>query len=150
MDMHRPSDVLDPLLAHVFERKGELVAHLIAHDLADADPAWLGQRFQPCRYIDSVTVDVATVFDDVADIDPDAELDAAIGRHIGVSRRHLALHLDGTSTAATTLGNSINSPSPVVLTMRPRCSLTFGSPISRRIVLKAASVPSSSAPISRL
>ena len=97
MDMHRPSDILDPLLAHVFERKGELVAYLIAHDPADPDPARLGQSFQPCRYIDTVTVDVAIVFDDVADIDPHAELDAAIGRHIGVSFRHLALHLDGTN-----------------------------------------------------
>ena len=49
-------------------------------------------------------------------------------------------------TASTTLENSINSPSPVVLTMRPRCSLTLGSPSSRRIAFSAASVPSSSAP----
>src|SRR6516165_7067394 len=31
------------------------------------------------------------------------------------------------ATASTTLGNSINSPSPVVLTMRPLCSAIFGS-----------------------
>src|SRR5262245_11505430 len=77
MDMHRPSEVLDLLLARVFERKGELVAHLIAHDRADADPARLGQSFQPCRYIDTVTVDVASVFDDVA----------AIATHAAVGRR---------------------------------------------------------------
>ena len=97
MDMHRSSDVLDPLLAQVFERKGELVAHLIAHDPADADPARLGQSFQPCRYIDTVTEDVATVFDDVAEIDPHAEFDATIRRHIGVSLGHRALHFDRTA-----------------------------------------------------
>src|SRR5215472_3010952 len=94
MDTHRPGDVLDLPLAHVFERKGELVAHLIAHDPADADPTRLGQSFQPCRYIDTVAIDVAAVSDDVADIDPHAELDAAIRRHIGVSLRHLPLHFD--------------------------------------------------------
>ena len=52
-------------------------------------------------------------------------------------------------TASTTLANSMSNPSPVVLTMRPRCSLTLGSPSSRRIAFSAASVPSSSAPISR-
>ena len=34
-------------------------------------------------------------------------------------------------TASTTLANSTSSPSPVVLTMRPRCSLIFGSASSR-------------------
>jgi len=51
-------------------------------------------------------------------------------------------------TASTTLANSINRPSPVVLTMRPRCSLTLGSLSSRLSAFNAASVPSSSAPIS--
>jgi hypothetical protein len=98
------------VLAHVFERKGELVAHLIAHDPADADPARLGQSFQPCRYIDTVTEDVATVFDNVADIDPHAELDAAIGRHIGVSLRHLALHLDGATHRVNDAGEFDQEP----------------------------------------
>src|SRR5262252_9209909 len=36
-----PGDVLDLLFAHILERKIELIAHLIAHDAADADPPWL-------------------------------------------------------------------------------------------------------------
>jgi hypothetical protein len=52
-------------------------------------------------------------------------------------------------TASTTLGNSTSMPSPVVLTMRPRCSLIFGSTSSRRCALRRSSVPSSSAPIRR-
>src|SRR6516225_3002994 len=38
-------DILDLLLAHIFKREGELVAHLVAHHPADADPARLGEGF---------------------------------------------------------------------------------------------------------
>jgi hypothetical protein len=95
VDAYRPRDVLDLLLAHVLERKGELVAHLIAHHAADADPTGFGQGFEPRRDIDPVTIDIAPVLHNVAEIDPHAELDAAIRRHIDVSLRHLALHFDG-------------------------------------------------------
>src|SRR6516162_9577300 len=53
--------------------------------------------FEPCRDIDPVAIDVASIPDDVADVDPHAELNAAIRRYIGVSLRHLALHFDGTT-----------------------------------------------------
>jgi hypothetical protein len=49
------------------------------------------------RDIDPVAVDIAPVLDNVAEIDPDTELDATIGRYIGVSLRHLTLHFDGTT-----------------------------------------------------
>src|SRR5215831_11710541 len=52
-------------------------------------------------------------------------------------------------TASTTLANSTSRPSPVVLTMRPRCPAIFGSKSSRRSALSCSSVTSSSAPISR-
>ena len=63
MDAHRPCNVLDLLLAHVLEREVELVAHLIAHHPADANPARLGQGFEPRRDIDSVSVDIAPVLE---------------------------------------------------------------------------------------
>jgi len=50
--------VRDLLLAHVLEREGELVAHLVAHHAADADPTRLGQGFEPGRDVDAVTEDV--------------------------------------------------------------------------------------------
>ena len=40
-------------------------------------------------------------------------------------------------TVSTTLGNSTSMPSPVVLTMRPRCSLISGSRSWRRCALLA-------------
>jgi len=52
-------------------------------------------------------------------------------------------------TASTTLASSTGRPSPVVLTMRPLCSAIVGSANSHRIAFSTASVPSSSAPISR-
>ncbi len=94
VDPHRPRDVFDLLLALVVEGEIELVAHLVAHDPADADPARLGQGFQARGDVDAVAVDVVVVADDVADIDADAEFDALVGRHIGVALRHFALHLD--------------------------------------------------------
>ena len=94
MDTHRPGDVLDLLLAHVLERKGELVAHLIPHHSADADPARFGQGFETRRDIDTVAEDVVLVDDDVAEIDADAEIDAPLGWHAGVTPGHLSLHLD--------------------------------------------------------
>ena len=54
------------------------------------------------------------------------------------------------ATAFTTLGNSTSNPSPVVLTMRPPCAAIAGSTASLRAALSARSVPTSSAPISRL
>ena len=91
----RTRDVLDLLLAQVLERKSELVAHLVARHPADADPARLRQGFEACRDIDAVPEYVALVDDDVADIDADAEFDAAVGRHIGVPFGHPVLDFDG-------------------------------------------------------
>jgi len=48
------------------------------HHSADADPAGLGKRFEACGDINAVTKDVATIADDVTEVDPDAELDPPI------------------------------------------------------------------------
>ena len=52
-------------------------------------------------------------------------------------------------TPSVTLENSISSPSPVVLTRRPRCSAILGSMSSLRMDLSCASVPASSASMRR-
>jgi len=51
--------------------------------------------------------------------------------------------------ASTTLANSTNNPSPIVLTMRPWCSAILASVTSARIAASRLKVPPSSAPISR-
>jgi len=94
VDAYWPGDILDLLLAHIFEREGELVAHLVADHPADANPTRLGEGFKPCGDIDTIAVDIAPVLNDVAKIDPHAEFDAAVWRHTDVSLRHFALHLN--------------------------------------------------------
>ena len=44
-------------------------------------------------------------------------------------------------TASTTLANSTKMPSPVILTIRPRCSLIIGSTTSRRSTLSLLRYP---------
>jgi len=55
IDVHRPRDVLNLLLAPVLKLDVELVAYLVAHHSADTDPAGLGARFEAGGDIDAVT-----------------------------------------------------------------------------------------------
>jgi hypothetical protein len=70
-----PGDVLDLPLAQILKRDIKLIAHLISHHSADADPTWLCQCLQACRYIDAVAEDVVLFNDHVAEVNPDAEPD---------------------------------------------------------------------------
>src|ERR1700693_4390018 len=92
--MYRPRDVLDLLLAQVVEPDIELVADMVVHRPRHANSARVGQDFEPRRDIDPVTINVAAVDDDVAEIDADAELNARFGRHPGITPRHLPLQFD--------------------------------------------------------
>ncbi len=98
------------MLAAILERDRQLVAHLIAHHPADADPAGLGQSLQPRGDVDAVAENVVAVVDDVAEIDPDAELDAPLHRHRVIAPRHLALHLGGASHGIDDAGQFDEQP----------------------------------------
>src|SRR5205823_14268244 len=80
--------------AHILENIRELVADLVAHDPRDADPARFGQCLQPRRDVDAVAIDVVILGDDVAQIDPDAELDSPLDGDAGIALGHRVLHLD--------------------------------------------------------
>ncbi|HWZ72506.1 MAG TPA: hypothetical protein VN326_13665 [Casimicrobiaceae bacterium] len=90
-----PGDVLDRLLTHIVEGEIELVAHLVAHDPADADSTGFGQGFKPRCDIDAIAENVPVLYDDVAEIDADTNLDALIIGNAKVAHDHLALHLNG-------------------------------------------------------
>ena len=63
------------------------------------------------------------VDDDVADIDADAELRSrSLGGTPALRSAIARCTSTAQRTASTTLANSTSTPSPVVLTMRPRCS----------------------------
>ena len=80
----RPRDVLERLLADVFESEVEAARSVLLNARRDADAARFGQAFEPRRDVDAVAEDVAILDDDVALVDADAELDAAFRRQ----RRH--------------------------------------------------------------
>src|SRR4029453_9015918 len=93
-DVARPRDVLELPLAQILEGQIQLVAHLIVHDLAYADPAGFGEAFEPCRNVDAIAVNIVAVDDDVAEVDAEAELDAMVRRHVRVASLHRVLDLD--------------------------------------------------------
>jgi hypothetical protein len=76
----RALDVLEGALAKVGEADRYLVLHLLARRSGNADSAGFRQRFQPSRDVHAVAIDVIAFDDDVADIDADAENDAAFFR----------------------------------------------------------------------
>ena len=85
------------LLAQIVEFEGQPVAHLVVHGARDADPAGLGQRFEPRRDIDAVAQDVAVLGDHVAEVDADAKADASVVGETLVAIEHAALHFGGTA-----------------------------------------------------
>ena len=91
IDADRPVDVLELLVAAVGEDEVELVADMLAHRLRDGDAARPGNAFQPRRDIDAVAENVVALDDDIAKVDADAKLDAAVVGDIGVAARHAAL-----------------------------------------------------------
>jgi hypothetical protein len=110
--VHRPGDVLDLLLALVFEGEVELVAYLVAHHPADADAAGLGKRLQPRGDIDAVAVDVALVDDDVADIDAHAKLDTPVTGRASIAPGHVTLDIDGAAHRINDAGEFDQHPIP--------------------------------------
>ena len=95
VDLHRPRDVLQLLLAGVLEVHVDLAAHLPVGIVRHADAAGLGDAFKPRGDIHAVAEDVVVLDDDVADMDADAQLDALVLRHRRVALDHTALNFHG-------------------------------------------------------
>src|SRR5271163_150154 len=83
-----PRDVLQRLLADVFEGEVEAARGILLNPRRDADAAGLGQAFEASRDIDAVAKDVTVLDDDVADVDADAKLDAVVLRQRGIPLGH--------------------------------------------------------------
>ena len=123
----RAGDVLDLLFAHVFHTGLQLVSHLVIRSIGVRRCRRARRCLQASRDVHPVTVDVVAVDDDVADVDANPEYRCAFPPILArcarswraVSRRRSVPH-------PSTLGNSTSSPSPVVFTIRPRCSAIFG------------------------
>jgi hypothetical protein len=83
------------VVARVLEGVIDPVAHLVPDNPADADPAGLGQGFQPRGYVHTVAEDVVFLSDHVAKVDADAECDTPLLWRFGVTVGHAALDLNG-------------------------------------------------------
>src|SRR5262249_777048 len=90
----RAVDILDVLFAEIGEFDTQIYVGLVTHYGRNTDPARLGQRFQPCRDIDTVSVDVVAINDDVTDVDPNAKRHLAICGYAGVALGHPPLHVN--------------------------------------------------------
>jgi hypothetical protein len=144
----RPSDVLQLRLTEILEVEVEFARRVLLNTRRDADAAGLGQALEPRRNVDAVAEDVAVIDHDVALMAADTKLDALFFRHAGVALGRAALRLDRSAHRSDDAGELDEQSIAVALTIWPRCSAILGSPSSRRIAFKAASVPSSFAPIS--
>ena len=95
IDPDRLGDVLELGRAEIGDREIEPPLDLPIGVLGQTDRAGLGDAFQSRGDIDAVAHQVAVgLLDDVAEMDADAELDAALGRHAGVALDHAVLHFD--------------------------------------------------------
>src|ERR1700730_2745178 len=61
----------------------------------DVDAAGLGDAFKPRRDVHTITENIVSIDNDIADIDSNAEFDSFVSGHVSVALDHAALHFDG-------------------------------------------------------
>ena len=84
--------------AEIADREIEPPLHLPVGVLGKTDRARLRDALEPRGDIDAVAHQIAVaLLDDVAEMNADAELDAALGRQAGVALDHAVLHFDRAS-----------------------------------------------------
>ena len=127
IDPDRLNDVLQLGLAEIGDFKVEPRAHLPVGVLGKTDRAGLGDPLQPRGDVDAVAHQVAVaLLDDVAHVNADAEVDAAISGTPALRSTMAFCTSMAHRTASTTLRNSTMLPSPVRLTTRPLCTAMSG------------------------
>jgi hypothetical protein len=94
VDPHRPGDVLDLLLAQILEYKGQPVANVVMDRIGDEHPAGIGQSLDARGDIDPVAIEIVTLDDHIAEIDADAQFDAAVHPDTDVPLGRRLLHRD--------------------------------------------------------
>jgi hypothetical protein len=148
---HWPSDVFEFFLSEIGEAFLKAITHLAVGVLGKTDTARISNAFKARGNVDAVAHQVAiALLDQVAQMDADAELDATLRRKTRVALDHAILHLDCAANGIDDASDSMRTPSPVRLTMRPLCTAMVGSIRSLRSARRRASVRSSSDPASLL
>src|SRR5580765_2766306 len=90
-----PLDVLQGLLAHIFESEIEPVTNMVADWSGDRYPAGCSDALQARRDVDPVTKNILSLHNDVAHVYADAKFDALILRRTGISFSDTTLQLGG-------------------------------------------------------
>ena len=103
------------------------VADLTIGVVGDTYAARFRNAFEAGSNVDAVPEDVVVIDDDIADVNADPELDPYILGHDTFWSAMPRWTSTAPRTASTALANSTNMPSPVVLTIRPRCLAMVGS-----------------------
>ena len=120
IDPDRFGDVLKLGRAEIADREIEPSLDLPKGVLGKADRARLGDAFESRGNIDAVAHQIAVgLLDDVAEMNADAEDDAALGGRPALRSTMAFCTSMAQRTASTTLRNSMRLPSPVRLTTRP-------------------------------
>ena len=133
VNFNRSGNILKVLPSQFAESQIELILNLVQYLAGNANAAAICDAFEPRRNVDAVPKNIASIFDDVANVDTNPELNPLILRHFETLRSAIPRCTSTAHrTASTTLLNSASSPSPVFLTIRPRYSAILGSTSSRR------------------
>jgi hypothetical protein len=85
-------DILEFDQAHVSGRRVGLALDLVEHLTGYANAAGVGKLLQTSSDIDTITVDVVSLIDDVAEIYPNSQDDLPLGRERRISVPHLLLN----------------------------------------------------------
>ena len=95
IDAQRLGDVFKLLEAEIADGEFDSPSHLPVGVLGERDRAGLGDAFEPRGDVHAIAHQVAVgLLDDVAEVDADPKLDAAIVRKAGVSLDETVLHLN--------------------------------------------------------
>ena len=147
-DSQRPCDILECFFPQIDKLGFDPPAHMVVRRTRDADASGLGDALEPRRDIDAIAEHVVPVDQHVAEMNADPVHDV-VGPAVSALRSAICFCIvSAHSTAATTEGNSISIPSPIVLNSRPPCAAMIGAAASRRS-RTAFAVPASSSPIMR-
>jgi hypothetical protein len=97
VDPYRFGDILDSLFAEIGAGGCDLCLHLFVRRPGNRDAARLGHGLQAVGNVGAVAMNVVALDDDVAEVDADAEHQAAILGQRGIARALGTLDIDGTA-----------------------------------------------------
>ena len=150
VNLHRLLYILELLVAGIFERYVNFATHLPESIVRYANAARLGDAFESRRNVDAIAENITFLDDDIADVNADPDFNTALGRYVLVSLRHSPLRLDGTTRG---INGAAEFNQESVAGAFDDATVVFGDSRFEEFPtmnIERASVPSSSAPMSRL